>query len=56
MSITFYHLKINNLKGLAWVPGVLLEAVLKRLSFTIRRIGGDTVEDACLSHTHTNQG
>ena len=38
----------NNLAGLAWVPGVLLEAVLKRLSFTIRRIGGDTIEDACL--------
>ena len=38
----------NNLKGLAWVPGVLLEAVLKRLSFTIRRIGGDTIEDAYL--------
>ena len=36
------------MKGLAWVPGVLLEAVLKRLSFTIRRIGGDTIEDACL--------
>lgn len=38
----------NNLKGLAWVPGVLLEAVLKRLSFTIRRIAGDTIEDAYL--------
>ena len=38
----------NNLNGLAWVPGVLLEAVLKRLTFTIRRIGGDTIEDACL--------
>lgn len=39
----------NNLNGLAWVPGVVLEAVLKRLSFTIRRIAGDTVEDAYLS-------
>jgi hypothetical protein len=38
----------NNLKGLAWVPGVLLNSVLKRLSFTIRRIGGDTIEDAYL--------
>lgn len=38
----------NNLNGLAWVPGVVLEAVLKRLSFTIRRIAGDTIEDAYL--------
>jgi hypothetical protein len=38
----------NNLNGLAWVPGVVLNAVLKRLSFTIRRIGGDTIEDAYL--------
>ena len=36
------------MKGLAWVPGVLLEAVLKRLSFTIRQIAGGTVEDAYL--------
>lgn len=38
----------NNLKELAWIPGVVLEAVLKRLSFTIRRIAGDTIESAYL--------
>ena len=34
------------LNQLAWVPEKLLDKVLKRLSFTIRQIGGDTIEDA----------
>ncbi len=36
------------LSQLAWVPDNLRSTVLKRLSFTIRRIGGENIEDAHL--------
>jgi hypothetical protein len=36
----------DNLKGLTWIPDNLRLAVLKRLTFTIRRIGGERIEDA----------
>lgn len=42
------HLCSNKaaLNQLAWMPEQLRDKVLKRLSFTIRQIGGDTIEDA----------
>ena len=36
-----------DLNQLAWVPGKLRDRALQRLSFTICRIGGDALLDAC---------
>ncbi len=36
------------LSQLAWVPDNLRSTVLKQLTFTIRRIGGENIEDARL--------
>ena len=44
------HLRDNPaaLKDLAWVPGKLRDRALQRLCFTICRLGGDALLDACL--------